>query len=57
MIPFLLFAVCGGFYGILYYLNSKAPVPEGALNKLEECHACGVTSCELHPSSLNMEEN
>lgn len=51
MYALIALAIFGGFYALLYYLNSKAPIPENAKSKLENCHGCGTTSCELHPSN------
>ncbi len=56
ILPLILLALFGGFYAILYYFNAKAPMPEGAKDKLENCGGCGVTSCELHPTHRIMEE-
>lgn len=51
MLPLLFLAIFGGFYGLMYYLNSKAPMPEGAKAKMENCHGCSISSCELHPNN------
>lgn len=56
MLPLLLLAIFGGVYALLYYLNSKAPVPEGAKKRLEDCAGCTISSCELHPTHLDTEE-
>ncbi len=49
-------ALFGGFYGLMYYLNHQVPVPEGAKEKLENCHGCSISSCELHPTHMKVEE-
>ena len=51
MIAIEIFAGFAAFYALMYYLNSKAEIPEGAKVKLEGCHGCNITSCELHSSN------
>ena len=46
----VLFAVMGGFYALLYYLNHKTPVPKGCEDAKAQCAGCRVTSCGNHPS-------
>lgn len=51
MLPIIIFVVFGAFYALVYYFNSQAEIPEGAKVKLEACHGCSITSCELHSSN------
>ena len=46
----LLFAALAGFYAMMYYFNSMAPIPEGAEVASESCHGCSVSTCEIHPT-------
>ncbi len=51
MAAFIIIGLLGGLYGLLYYFNSKTPLPEGAQENLENCSACTIDSCELHPNN------
>lgn len=45
----LFFAVLGGIYALLYYLNHKTPVPEGCENLKAQCKGCQDHSCGNNP--------
>lgn len=53
----LIFSVLAGFYAILYYFNSLAPIPEGAEVASESCHGCSISTCEIHPTKRIKEVN
>ncbi|HZJ86155.1 MAG TPA: hypothetical protein VFC83_03445 [Erysipelotrichaceae bacterium] len=53
----LIFAGLAGFYAFTYYLNSLAPIPEGAEIASEGCRTCSVSTCEIHPSKRIKEVN
>ncbi len=46
----LLVAMLAGFYAMMYYFNSLAPIPEGAEVASESCHGCSISTCEIHPA-------
>lgn len=55
MVALLIVLALAAIYGGAYYLNSKTPVPKGAEEKLENCHGCKISSCELHPTHRETE--
>ncbi|NLA78773.1 MAG: hypothetical protein GX845_04410 [Erysipelothrix sp.] len=50
MKAFLFLSALGLFYAVLYFLNSKTPIPEGCEELIQNCHGCAISSCGLHPS-------
>lgn len=50
MAAVLLFAVLGGLYALLYYLNHKTPLPEGCENLKAECKGCQDVTCMNNPA-------
>ncbi len=46
-----------GFYALMYYFNSLAPIPEGAEVASESCHGCSISTCEIHPTKRVREVN
>lgn len=45
----VILAALGGLFGILYYFNSKTPVPKGCENLKSACEGCKISSCGNHP--------
>ncbi len=43
----LVVVVLGAFYGVVYYLNHKIPVPSGCEDISESCKNCSISSCGL----------
>ncbi|MEE0831778.1 MAG: hypothetical protein UIM26_09985 [Longicatena sp.] len=51
----LYLAILGGIYALVYYLNSRTPLPEGCENLKAECEGCHDVSCCNHPTHQQKE--